>query len=94
MAALSPDQLREAEILMARLQADDVQERLRSGFERDFTNSVLEQWNDRKWLSFEGRNGKRSQIEIIREIIERCEERTQGRESRRPSGRRYEGFHG
>jgi len=94
MAALTDTQLREAELLVARLESDEVQNRLRPGFERDFSNSVLEQWSDRKWLSFEGRNGKRSQIAIIQEIVERCEERNDSKDSRRPTGRRYEGFRG
>lgn len=83
MAALTPEQLREAETLMARIQDDDIQRQLRPGFEQDFTNSVLEQWNERQWLSFEGRNGKRSQIEIIRELIERAEDRGTNLTSRR-----------
>lgn len=92
MPPLSPTQLREAEVLIARLEDDDVQRQLRSGFEQDFTNSVLDQWHERHWLSFEGRNGKRSQVEIIREIVERCEERGTPRSSRSGSGRRYEGW--
>jgi hypothetical protein len=83
MAALTPDQAREAELLVKRLQDDDVQDKLRPGFEQDFTNSILEQWNERQWLSFEGRNGKRSQIEIIRELIERAEQRGSSLPSRR-----------
>lgn len=75
MADLTPEQKTEAEFLMGRIQDDDVQKALRPGFEQDFTNSVLEQWNDRHWLSFESRTGKRSQIEIIRELVERAEQR-------------------
>ncbi len=88
MAALTPEQLREAGLLVTRLQDDDIQDKLRPGFEQDFTNSILEQWNDRQWLSFEGRNGKRSQIEIIRELIERAEQRGSSLPSSRFGSRR------
>lgn len=83
MAALTPDQLQEATALMTRIQDDDIQRHLKPGFEIDFTNSVLEQWNERKWLSFESRTGKRSQIEIIRELVERAEDRGSSNPSRR-----------
>jgi len=83
MAELTPDQKAEAEFLMARIQEDDVQRKLKPGFEQDFTNSVLEQWNERKWLSFESRSGKRSQIEIIRELVERAEQRGSSSSSQR-----------
>ncbi len=88
MAALTPEQNQEATLLVARLQDDDIQDKLRPGFEQDFTNSILEQWNDRHWLSFEGRNGKRSQIEIIRDLIQRAEERGSSLPSRRFGSRR------
>lgn len=88
MAALTPDQVQEAELLTRRLQDDDIQDKLRPGFEQDFTNSVLEQWSERRWLSFEGRNGKRSQIEIIRDIIQRVEQRGSSLPSSRFSSRR------
>lgn len=75
MGALTPDELREADTLIARIQDDDIQRHLRPGYEQDFANSLLEQWTERRWLSFEGRNGKRSQMDILRELIERAEER-------------------
>lgn len=94
MAELTPTELREVETLVARLQDDDVQRQIRPGFERDFTNSILEQWFERRWLSVHGRNGKRSQVEILREIVGRCEDRTMPKQESRRSSRRYEGFHG
>jgi hypothetical protein len=91
---MTPEQQRDVEVLMARLQDDDIQRALEAGYERDLTNSILEQWLDRKWISVEGRNGKRSQLDLIRDVVDRCEDRLSRRTRTAGSSRRYEGWHG
>ncbi len=51
MARMSDENRRKAEDLLAELETDEVQQRLRPGFERDFSNSILDQWDRSEWLS-------------------------------------------
>lgn len=66
--ALGPDERARVQELLDRLESDDFQQRLRSGFERDFSNSILNQWAERGWLSDR-------QIEILEDILTRHERR-------------------
>jgi hypothetical protein len=53
-----------ADELVSQLERDHVQARLRGGFERDFSNSVLEQWAETGWLS-------EKQLHVMASIVER-----------------------
>lgn len=95
MPDLTPEQLADAEALIARLESDEVQKHLKPGFEQDFSNSILDQWHDRHWLSFESRQpGKKSQMLLTEEIVSRAEDRAAGRPEPYRGGRsrRYEGW--
>lgn len=68
MADLTDDQRSTAEGLFDRLQSDHVQAHLRAGFERDFSNSILDQWDTSNWLS-------EKQLYWLGEITQRAEGR-------------------
>lgn len=77
---------REAAELIEALQDDDIQRRLEPGFERDFSNNVIEQWDMKHWLS-------QAQLDKLREIVRRHQHRSGGGSSSSGGGsRRYEGF--
>lgn len=67
MADLTADEQRIAEDLIERLESDEVQARLKPGFERDFSNSILEQWERTRWLSTK----PKGQLYWLGEIVNR-----------------------
>lgn len=81
---MTEDETAKAQALIDSLQADDIQTRLRSGFERDFSNSVIAQWDSKQYLSAR-------QLELIEDILSR---HSGSKPSSSPGGgsRRYEGF--
>lgn len=79
MAVLSETERQEAEALFAELESDEIQSRLRPGFERDFSNSLLEQWDRSEWLS-------PKQLYWLGEIVKRHRSRSAPSPSRRYEG--------
>lgn len=51
MADLIPEAKACVQALLDHLESTEVQRRLRPGFERDFSNSILEQWERSEWMS-------------------------------------------
>lgn len=82
MANLTQAEVAEVEGLLQVLEGDDIQKKLRPGFETDFSNSILHQWQEKHWLSAR-------QIELLRDLVDRHSDRRSS--PGRPS-RRYEGW--
>lgn len=78
---MTDEETQKAERLLARLQEDDLQSKLKAGFERDFANSLVDQWTRSKRLSAR-------QLEVLADLVGRHD----GSQQARGSSRRYEGF--
>jgi len=78
---LTHEQRTEVEALLDELQSPEIQGCLRAGFEMDFANSILAQWEEKGWLSTKAGG----QIDTLRDLIARYRRRGL-------SSRRYDGF--
>lgn len=78
---MTPELERKIDDLIERVQDDALQQKLQPGFERDFSNSVVDRWKRYRTLSDR-------QLEVLEDLVERHES---ARGSRGGYKRRYEG---